>query len=79
MLYPPSLPEKILSRAFCAGNGELGLKLDDASAFLDACEADGITVHGWELWIVDHLPSDDWKQPDPAPGLEFPLNHHPHE
>jgi hypothetical protein len=68
MLYPPSLSEKILSRAFRAGNGELGLELDDAFGFLDTCEADGVTVHGWELWIVDHQPSDDFKQPEPAAG-----------
>jgi len=68
MLFPPSLPQAVLSRAFRAGNGELGVLLADADAFLDACEADRIAVLGWDLWAVDHrsLPSSD--EPVPSAG-----------
>ena len=54
MLAPPSLPSAVRDRAFCANNGELGILPSDAEAFVKACAADGVTVLGWELWIVDH-------------------------
>jgi len=68
MMYPPSLPKDVLSRSFRAENGELGLLLKDAPAFLDACQADLVSVLGWELWLVNH----DWNavlnEPGAAPG-----------
>jgi hypothetical protein len=54
MLYPPSLSLDILTRAFRAHNGELGLLPADVPAFLDVCQADGVAVRGWDLWLVDH-------------------------
>ena len=67
MLYPPSLPATVLSRSFRSGNGELGLLLEDAVPFLDACQADRVVVHGWELWVVNHRPGLEFR-PEPAPG-----------
>ena len=67
MLFPPSLPAPVLSRAFRAGNGELGLQLADASAFLEACAADRVEVLGWELWVVDHAPTK-FNTLEAAPG-----------
>lgn len=54
LLFPPSLPQEIKDRAFRASNGELGIVLGDAQAFLKATTADDIEVLGWELWIIDH-------------------------
>jgi hypothetical protein len=54
MLYPPSLSQDILARAFRSASGELGVRTADATAFLDACQADGVGVLGWDLWLVDH-------------------------
>jgi hypothetical protein len=68
MLFPPSLPAPVLSRAFRAGNGELGLQLADASAFLEACVADQVEVLGWELWVVDHALSTKNNTLGAAPG-----------
>ena len=54
MLYPPSLSPDILARTFRGVSGELGVRPADAMLFLDACQADGVSVRGWELWLVDH-------------------------
>lgn len=54
MMYPPSLPDDVKTRAFCATNGELGVLPADAPSFLEACRADRVEVYGWELWVVDH-------------------------
>lgn len=54
MLFPPSLSPEIRLRAFRAMNGELGIRAEDVGAFLDACDADGVEVLGWELWLADH-------------------------
>jgi hypothetical protein len=54
MSYPPSLSLEILARAFRGASGEHAVRPADAKAFLDACEADGVGVRGWELWLVDH-------------------------
>jgi hypothetical protein len=68
MLIPPSLSQAVISRAFRAANGELGIMPEDASVFLDACQADRAEVLGWELWLIDH----DWNaalnEPGKAPG-----------
>jgi hypothetical protein len=68
MFFPPSLPQAVITRAFHAANGELGIVLGDASTFLDACQADRAEVLGWELWLIDH----DWdaalNEPRKAPG-----------
>jgi hypothetical protein len=53
-VFPPSLSPDIISRAFRAVNGEFGVLPADVMAFLDACQAKGIRVLGWELWLVDH-------------------------
>ncbi len=71
MFYPPSLSEAVLTRAFHAYNGELGVMPHDVPGFLDACETDGVQLHGWEFWIVDHQPSADFSRPMPAPGFWF--------
>ena len=68
MMYPPSLPQAVLSRSFRAGNGELGLLLKDAPAFLDACQADAVNVLGWELWLVNHDWNTALNEPGAAPG-----------
>ncbi len=68
MLFPPSLPLGVLSRAFRASNGELGLSPADAIAFLDACQSDGVPVLGWELWLADHRWLAAASRPLPAPG-----------
>ncbi|MDF1633952.1 hypothetical protein [Mycoplana sp. MJR14] len=67
MLFPPSLSADLLARSFRATNGELGVLLIDATAFLDACDADDVAVLGWELWLVDHG-WDRSGQPCLAPG-----------
>lgn len=54
MTVPGSLPAEILARSFQASNGELGILPADADLYLAACEAGGVVVLGWELWIVDH-------------------------
>jgi hypothetical protein len=67
MLFPPSLPPEIRVRAFRAMNGELGIRAEDVEAFLDICDADGVDVLGWELWLADHA----WVAParvDYVPG-----------
>ena len=68
MLFPPSLSPAILSRSFRASNGELGIDLPDADAFLDACRADQIAVLGWELWLIDHSCERQAGDPRSAPG-----------
>jgi len=55
MKHPqPSLPDDVKSRSFIAANGELGLHISDIAIFLDACLADGISVLGWEAWLINH-------------------------
>ena len=54
MMFPPSLDPAIRDRAFHAVNGELGVRLSDAQAFLDACRQDQAEVFGWELWVINH-------------------------
>jgi hypothetical protein len=71
MMSPPSLPAEVRERAFTARNGELGLLLSDASAFLSACRADGLEVLGWELWLVDPL-SRQWTGLLPVRGSANP-------
>ena len=66
---PPSLPMAIIERAFRSPNGEVGILLGDAEAFLDACERDDIELLGWELWIVDHAWSADARTPVPSAGV----------
>jgi hypothetical protein len=68
MLFPSSLPQAVISRAFHASNGELGILPTDAPAFLDACEADFAEVLGWELWLVDHECDPASNKPRQAPG-----------
>ena len=53
LISPPSLPVEVRERAFTSRNGELGLLLSDACAFLSACGNDGVEVLGWELWLID--------------------------
>jgi len=71
MTFPPSLPAEIRARAFTASNGELGLLLSDAPAFLSACRADGVPVLGWELWLADPL-SGNWTGLIPVRGSDVP-------
>jgi hypothetical protein len=56
------------ARAFRADNGELGISLNDANAFLDACEADRVEVFGWEFWLADHTWPAFASAPIPSPG-----------
>src|SRR5262249_34033023 len=35
-------------------SGEIAVRPADVAAFLDACQADGVSVLGWELWLIDH-------------------------
>jgi len=69
MMFPRSLSQAIKDRSFHAWNGELGLLPVDAPLFLDACQVDGVTVLGWEIWLADH----DWhsaaNEPTPAEGI----------
>jgi hypothetical protein len=58
----------VISRAFRAANGELGVMPADASAFLDACQADVVEVLGWELWLIDHHWNAALEEPGKAPG-----------
>jgi hypothetical protein len=71
MMSPPSLPLEVRERAFTATNGELGLLLSDASAFLSACRADNVEVLGWELWLVDPF-SRQWTGLLPMVGSATP-------
>lgn len=50
--YPPSLPVEIRARSFAVANGELGLRMSDVDAFLDACSDDDIVVLAWEVWVI---------------------------
>jgi hypothetical protein len=68
MLFPRSLSPAILSQAFRASNGEVGILLSDADAFLEACRADRIAVLGWELWLIDHTCDRQAGAPRPALG-----------
>ena len=68
MFYPPSLPLDVLARSFRAMNGELGLLPADVSAFLDACQTDGVRVLGWDLWLIDHAFDAGSKAPKMAKG-----------
>lgn len=68
MYWPRFLPEHVLIGSFRARNGELGVLRSDVEAFLDACQADGIEVSGWEVWLADHAIAPDWKGPVPAAG-----------
>lgn len=54
MLFPSSLPPKVLARSFRDRDGEVGVQVEDAAAFLDACDKDQVEVLGWDLWLVDH-------------------------
>ena len=67
-MFPPSLLPAVQARAFQASNGELGVPPQDVSAFLDACEADGLKVLGWELWIIDHEWGIEPNAPIPSPS-----------
>ena len=69
MLYPPSLSLDILTRTFRAHDGELGLLPADVPAFLDACQADGVGVRGWDLWLVDHAFDASARAPKFAEGF----------
>jgi hypothetical protein len=66
--HPPSLPKPVLDRSFHARNGEIGLLPKDVGTFLDACEADSISVLGWELWIADHRCDPNRDEPVVAVG-----------
>ena len=68
MYFPPSLPAEILERSPCSINGELGIARDDTEAFLVACQSDRIAVLGWELWLVNHIPSPESGLPQCADG-----------
>ena len=68
MEFPPSLSPEIRARAFHAVNGEIALRPADATAFLDACQADGVSVLGWELWLVDHVFDSASKHPRRTAG-----------
>lgn len=68
MYFPPSLPAEILERSPCSRNGELGIARDDTDAFLAACKSDSMTVLGWELWLVNHIPSPESGQPQRSDG-----------
>jgi len=65
---PPSLSREIVERSFRARNGELGVAISDAKAFLDACQADGLEVFGWELWLVNHVLGDSTNEPRASSG-----------
>ena len=54
MLFPPSLSDNVLARAFRASNGEFGILPNDTDSFLTACEVYRVEVFGWELWLVDY-------------------------
>ena len=69
MMFPPSLPEDLHARAYHAFNGELGVRPDDVTSFLQICNQDDVEVLGWELWVVDHAMSAEMNEPVPAPGL----------
>ena len=73
MLFPTSLSADILRRSFRAPNGELGILESDVQAFLTACEVEGIKIFGWELWIVDHVPSPCSDEPLPDSGAIWSL------
>ncbi len=67
-VFPPLLSPDIIARAFRAANGDFGVLPADAMALLDACEAKGIRVLGWELWLVDHAFDAGAKRPIRSPG-----------
>jgi hypothetical protein len=68
MDFPPSLPADIVERSLHARNGELGVAREDTEAFLAACEIDRMDVLGWELWLVDHIPSPEDGMPQRSDG-----------
>lgn len=68
MLFPPSLSQDVLARAFRSPNGELGLRPSDIGSFLAACERDQVKVLGWELWLIDHACDRDGGEPRQSPG-----------
>jgi hypothetical protein len=73
MMFPPSLPADVLTRAFRSTKGELGILPADVDQFLAACDRDHVEVLGWELWLVDHfgvLPNGD---PAPSTGNWYGL------
>ena len=67
---PPLLPPDVLTRAFRALNGEIGVQVADAPLFLDACKRDDVKVLGWELWLADHSWDNSQNRPIsvPVPG-----------
>lgn len=67
-IFPLALAPEIIARAFRDVNGEFGVLPADALAFLDVCQAKGIAVLGWELWIVDHRFDAVAKEPIRSPG-----------
>lgn len=69
MLFPPSLSTEVLDRSFRAQNGEVGVLLGDAEAFLAACDRDEIELLGWELWLVDHICDPDSGEPQRQDGV----------
>ena len=69
MMYPASLDPAIGGRAFRASNGELGIRLEDAKAFLEACRRDQAEVFGWELWVIHHRWADASDSVVEQPGV----------
>jgi hypothetical protein len=67
-IFPLSLAPDIIARAFRDANGELGVLPADAMAFLDACQAKGIAVLGWDLRLVDHVFHAASQRPIRSPG-----------
>ena len=67
-VFPPAVSPDIAARAFRAANGEFAVRPADALAFLDACQAKGIGVLGWELWLVDHAFDAGSKRPIRSAG-----------
>ena len=68
MLFPPSLSNEVLARAFRAPNGELGILPNDTDSFLTACKVDRVEVFGWEMWLVDHRYDFKRDEPRRSPG-----------
>ncbi len=69
MTYSPSLPRALQKRSFHARNGELGIVPSDATAFLRACDTDGVRMLGCELWIVDHRWDSAQTGPSDRPAI----------
>jgi hypothetical protein len=67
MTWPASLDADIVARSFHCGDGEIGILAGDVSAFLDACERDGLALLGWDLWLVAPFPK-------PMAGLSVPMS-----